>query len=79
MKKKYLSKIFFIIIWFLTFVFASFWGYENPEKVEQPPPYLPGCREFLILRNRAKKTLPAGGPKQPKVSVRGGVASQKVV
>ena len=34
MKKKYLFKIFFIIIWFLTLVFASFWGYENPEKVE---------------------------------------------
>ena len=40
MKKKYLSKIFFIIIWFLTFVFASFWGYENPEKVEILKSYL---------------------------------------
>ena len=40
MKKKYLFKIFFIIIWFLTLVFASFWGYENPEKVEILKSYL---------------------------------------
>ena len=45
MKKKYLFKIFFIIIWFLTLVFASFWGYENPEKVE-------------ILKSYFKKNIP---------------------
>ncbi len=45
MKKRYLSKIFFIIIWFLTLVFASFWGYENPEKVE-------------ILKSYFKKNIP---------------------
>ena len=45
MKKKYLFKIFFIIIWFLTIVFASFWGYENPEKVE-------------ILKSYFKKNTP---------------------
>ena len=39
MNKQYLVKIFFFSIWFLTLIFASFWGYENPEKIESIKSY----------------------------------------
>ena len=39
MNKQYLVRIFFVSIWLLTLALASFWGYENPEKIESIKSY----------------------------------------
>ena len=39
MNKQHLVRAFFVLIWFLTLMLASFWGYENPEKIESTKSY----------------------------------------
>ena len=35
MKKKYFKFFFIVFVFLITFLYASIWGYENPESIEK--------------------------------------------